>query len=373
MHIIDFTIPYPADYGGVIDLFWKLPALQAQGVHIHLHCFNYGRGEQPELNKYCYRVNYYKRDTGIGNLFSKLPYIVVTRKNETLFTNLLKDNYPILMEGVHSTYLLHDERFANRKKFVRVHNVEYEYYKDLKISSSSFYKKIFYNRESKLLKSYEASIIPKATAFWSVVEKDAETYRNALGCTTIENLPLYLPNSWTVSSKEGKGSYCLYQGDLSVESNEKAAIWLLQNVFSKLTDVAFVIAGKNPSDRLKGITHNNPLCCLVANPAEAEMNDMVAKAHIHILPSYSNTGIKLKLLNALFNGRYCLVNNNTAAGSGVESLCQFAETAEDFVTKITELYVQPFTNAAIEERKKVLAALFSNEANAKQQVKWIWD
>ena len=91
LHIINFTVPYPADYGGVIDLFWKLPALQAQGVKIHLHCFDYGRGKQTELNKYCTSVNYYERSSGLKGFNLNLPYIVSSRKNETLFNNLLKE------------------------------------------------------------------------------------------------------------------------------------------------------------------------------------------------------------------------------------------------------------------------------------------
>ena len=51
LHIISFTVPYPVNQGGVYDVFYKLQALQEQGVRIHLHCFDYGRGEQPELNQ----------------------------------------------------------------------------------------------------------------------------------------------------------------------------------------------------------------------------------------------------------------------------------------------------------------------------------
>ncbi|MCZ2222639.1 MAG: mannosyltransferase, partial [Chitinophagales bacterium] len=127
LHIICFTVPYPPDYGGVIDLFWKLPALKKAGVQIHLHCFDYGRGQQNELNKYCTTVQYYQRKTGISGINFSMPYIVSSRKNNELLDNLLKDDYPILMEGVHSSYLLNDKRFDNRKKIVRLHNVEYEY------------------------------------------------------------------------------------------------------------------------------------------------------------------------------------------------------------------------------------------------------
>ena len=41
LHVISFDVPVPANYGGVIDVYYKLKALHLQGVKIHLHCFEY--------------------------------------------------------------------------------------------------------------------------------------------------------------------------------------------------------------------------------------------------------------------------------------------------------------------------------------------
>ena len=371
LHIIDFTVPFPVDFGGVIDLFWKLPSLQNEGVKIHLHCFKNGRSEQTELNKYCASVNYYERNEGHKAISAKLPYIVASRKNETLLQNLLNDEYPILMEGVHSTYLLNDERFLHRRKFVRIHNVEHQYYHQLAQSSSSFFKKIYYSREEKLLNQYERSIVTRANAFWGVTNKDVNYYRNELNCKTIDYLPVYLPNYWGLNCLEGKGNYCLYHGDLSVDTNDKAAKWLLKKIFSQL-EIPFVIAGKNPSKELEHLAHQHLHTCIVANPGEKEIQDMIGKAHINILPSFSNTGIKLKLLNALYNGKHCVTNAATCEGSDVEELCVITDSEEEMKTKIVDLYNQPFSKEDGEKRKKILSEQFSNEANAKQQVKWIW-
>ena len=42
LHIISLDIPFPANYGGVIDIFYKLKSLSNLGVEIILHCFEYG-------------------------------------------------------------------------------------------------------------------------------------------------------------------------------------------------------------------------------------------------------------------------------------------------------------------------------------------
>lgn len=371
LHIVCLNVPYPVNYGGVFDLFYKLPALQAAGVNIHLHCFSYGRGAQEELNKYCVSVNYYERRKGHESISTSLPYIVASRKNDELLNNLLQDDYPIFMEGVHCTYLLNDDRFAKRRKFVRIHNVEYQYYHDLYKTATSPFKKLYYWRESRLLKHYEAAIADKATAYWGVTHKDVDYYRSEYQCKTIDYLSLYLPPTWEVKGITGIGNYFLYQADLSVDANEKAAIWLLEKVFSKI-EVPFVIAGKNPSEKLQRLAHTQLHTCIVVNPSEREMQDMIAKAHVNILPSFHSTGIKLKLLNALYNGRHCLVNTATVDGSGLESLCHIANTADEFIAAVQAIENLPFVAEDVTLREIALKGMFNNAANAAQQVKWIW-
>jgi len=370
LHIISLDVPYPANYGGVYDLFYKLPALQKQGVKIHLHCFNNGRSEQPELNKYCEEVYYYERNIGHKGISTKLPYIVCSRKSEALENNLLKDEYPVLMEGIHCSAVAFDKRFHDRKKFVRLHNVEYQYYKHLYHYSSSLLKKMYYRWESHLLKKYEEQLVNKVVAFWSVTEKDAKIYRQKFHCTNIQYLPLFLPQ-WTIKCKPGMGSFCLYHGKLSVDENEYAATWLIENIFKKL-EIPLVIAGMNPSSALQKLAKQNQHTCIVANPSEKEMEDLIEKAQVHVLPSFNNTGIKIKLLNALYNGRHCLVNDPAIEGTGLEELCHVINTENAFRERVVQLYHQPFLDEEVETRRIVLNKLYNNRTNAKQMIEWIW-
>ncbi len=371
LHIIALDVPYPADYGGVYDLFYKLPALQKQGVKIHLHCFYKNRSRQPELNKYCEEVFYYQRNSTHKTIVSHLPYIVSSRMNEDLQQRLLKDNYPVFMEGVHSTYITTDERFSERKKFVRIFNVEQAYYRCLYKFSGNIKNKIYYWLEAKKLLQYERMLAKNATAYWAVSHTDADYYRQKLSCETMDYLPLFVPQ-WKANMPEGLGTYCLYHGNLEVEENEYAVKWLLKNVFKHLA-IPFVVAGKNPSKKLAARMEKNKLSCLVANPDETQLQDIISKAHIHVLPSFNNTGIKIKLLNALFNGRHCVVNREMVDSTQFGELCHVVNTAEEFKERISMLYHQKFSPEEKELRKEVLLQNFSNETNAKQIVKWIWN
>lgn len=369
LHIVTHDVPWPADFGGVIDLFYKLKALHGLGVNIHLHCFTKGRPPQDELNKYCSSVTYYRRKNNVGRFSLRIPFIVNSRTSTELINNLQKDNHPVLLEGIHCTYHLMKGDLDKRKVVVRLHNTEFEYYKQLANHEKSILKKIYYWYESRLLKKYEKNIANKAI-FLAVSKQDVELYQTALSAKNIHYLPVFLPYT-LATGKEGKGCFCLYHGNLAINENEEAAIWLLQNVFNNIA-IPFVIAGKDPSKRLQHLAHRYQHTCLVINPSETEMQDLVAKAHIHVLPSLNNTGIKLKLLNALFNGRHCLVNKAAVNGSGLEKYCHITEDAAAFQKKIEELYLQPFPQQEIEQRQGLLQTTYNNEANARQLMTFLW-
>ena len=369
LHIVSLDVPYPVDHGGIFDLFYKITALYQCGVHIHLHCFEYGRGHQPELEKFCTEVHYYKRQLGHKGFSRQLPYIVASRINEQLYERLLKDEHPILLEGIHCSYLLHNKKFANRKIFLRLHNTEYLYYRQLAKSTNNIFKKLYYLHESILLKQFEKSIANRATLL-TLSEQDATVYRKEFGATRLINLPVFLPFT-EIKSQAGFGFFCLYHGNLSVSENEKAALWLLKEVFNNL-NVPFVIAGKNPSKRLEKMAHQKPNTCVVANPSWEEMQDMLGKAQINIIPSFNATGVKLKLLNVLFNGRHCVVNEATIAGTGLEAACHIGTTANAIKSIIIQLYHKPFEEEEITLRKTLLNASFDNLRNAQQLLTWIW-
>ncbi len=369
LHVICYDVPYPVDYGGVFDLYYKIKALKEAGVKIHLHCFEYGRGKQPMLENYCVEVNYYERLSVIKSISTTLPHIVASRANGQLLANLQKDDYPILMEGMHCTYFMHTGDLKRERCFVRLPNVEFNYYSRLAETTGSLPKKLYYQRESKLLYHYEKGLADKAD-FWTISQKDCDVFTQELGYHKIDNLPLYLPEYNPVWKGE-KGSFCLYHGNLEVDENEYAATWLLEKIFN-IVKIPLVIAGKNPSKKLEKLAHAQMHTCLVSNPSDKELEDLIRKAQVNILPSFNNTGIKLKLINALYHGRHCLLNASAVAGSGLDAACTIANTCADMQKELERLYEMPYTYYNFDHRIELLKATFNNERNARQMIGWIF-
>lgn len=369
LHIVCHDVPYPPDYGGVFDLFYKIRTLHEEGIKIHLHCFTSGREEQPILKTYCEQVYYYQRRIGHKGFSHQLPYIVCTRSNPELLERLLQDEYPILLEGVHCTYLTQDERFVRRKILLRLHNVESVYYKQLANCSTSWFKKIYYLRESAVLRKYERRIA-SSWPLLTVTQLDADMAAVSYQSKNITVIPVFLPFQH-IESPQGTGCYCLYHGNLSVDENEKAVIWLLENVFNDLS-VPFLVAGKSPGPKLRRVVSRFKNCCMVSDPSDQELKDIISKAQLHVIPSFNCTGVKLKLLNALFNGRHCIVNDDAVQGTGLKEVCHLAEGAKEFKQTIENLYERPFTFLDLQFRREKLLNQYNNHQSACRLIAQIW-
>jgi len=356
LHIISFNVPYPADYGGVIDVFYRIKALHEAGVHIHLHCFQYGREEAPVLNELCDEVIYYRRSMSVFNQLSAKPFIVKSRANLQLLRNLVKDDYPILFEGLHSCFYLDDPRLSSRTKIVRCHNIEHDYYRSLTKGVTSFLLRSYFQMEANKLKQFE-SVIHHATHIAAISESD-ETYFQQKYGNTFFMRPSH-PSS-VVSINQGKGDYVLYHGDLSTSENNEAVSFILDQVAPKVS-FQFKIAGKNPGVVIREKAKQFGNVKLISNPSHDEMQELIANAHINLLPTFQATGFKLKLLNALFNGRFCLVTPQMVEGTGLADACEIASAAESFTFKIEELFAIEFSTALVQKRTALLEK-FSNSA-----------
>jgi len=360
IQLVAFNIPYPADYGGVIDIFYKIKALSECGLSVYLHCFEYDRPRAKELERYCAKVFYYTRKEGIRYQFSPKPYIVTTRINNQLLSNLSSNSAPILFEGLHTCFYLDHPLLSQHIRLVRTHNIEHEYYLNLNKAEQNSFRKIFYWMEAFKLSRYE-NILKKATHLLCISPNDTTYFNNKLDGNA-HLIPAFHPFD-EIKSKVGRGKYILFHGNLSVSENVKAVEFLLDKVFNKIT-LPVIVAGKNPSDRLRQRIREHSHIQLVSNPGKEQMETLIQDAQLSLLPTFQDTGLKLKLLASLFSGRYCIANSQMINKTGLEHLCHQADTPEEMIDRINELFHEDFTSEEIEKRKGVLENAFSNQRNA---------
>jgi hypothetical protein len=367
LNIVAFDVPYPPDYGGVIDIFYKLKALVDARVKVHLHCFEYGRHKSEVLKGICEQVFFYPRRTTKSLLFNTLPYIVLSRESDELKKNLLKNNYPILMEGLHTTFLLNDKDFSKRKIFVRTHNVEHDYYENLAKTETNIFKRYYFYNEAGKLKKYEP-ILKQAAGILAISPNDTEYFSKQF--SHVHYLPAFHPNE-KVSIAGGKGEYALYHGNLSVSENNEAALYLVTKVFSELP-YQLIIAGSKPSNELRETVKGIRNISLKDNLNPDQIQELIAKAHCNVLPTFQPTGIKLKLLSALFAGRFCIVNTPMVDNTGLEELCIVADSPGEMKKSLKEVFQKEFSASDISKREATLQKNFSNKNNAEKLIKLLF-
>lgn len=367
LNIVTLNVPYPPDYGGMIDSFYRIKWLNEAGVNIHLHCFQYGRPDSKELELLCKSVHYYIRNRKIYRFFSSLPFIISSRDSTHLIENLKLNNYPILFDGLHTTYFLDHPDLNNRKKLIRTHNIEHLYYNALAGNERNLLKRFYYKCESLKLRIYEEKIMDNVKVL-TISLRDNEYFKKITRNTFIIT-PLH-PYAEGVSSP-GKGSYVLYHGDLSVRENSLIAEELIKKVFSKIK-FNCVVAGKNPPASLLRCASRSVNVKLIADPDSVRMDNLVRNAHINILPSLNANGFKLKHLIALYAGRFCILNNIAANSFSENAQFHIADSYSEMVNQIKNLMNEEFTIEMISRRMQILEKDHSNQVNTKKLIDLIF-
>lgn len=267
---------------------------------------------------------------------------------------------------LHTCYLINDVRFKDRVKIYRHSNIEHEYYNRLADSEKNLFKKRYLKSEAKKLERFEP-VISNADYILAVNEDDANYFKKTYAKPKTIYLPSFHPNN-EVSIKPGKGNYILYHGNLSVSENYEGAIWLIENVFNDIK-YKVIIAGLNPPVFLKNIISSYGHISLIENPEEQKMNELIEDAHIHCLYTEQATGLKLKLLNVMFKGRFVLCNPKMIKGT---HLAEPNDHDGLFIPKkpiffkelIGDLMKEDMSDVFIKERNRVLET-YRNDVNIK--------
>lgn len=362
LNIISFDVPFPANYGGVIDVLYKIKALHKAGVKIHLYCFYKDRKiVSPELENLCESVHYYKRKSGWKSILSFKPYIVKSRESEKLLKDLLRNDHPILFEGLHTTSLMHHPKLKIRLKIYRPCNIEHHYYLNLFWASRSLIEKLYFLSESFKLKFYQYTL-KHADIILAITDKDKFYLQNLLPGNKVILLPGFYPGDES-GIIPGKGNYALYHGNLSVAENSKAVRFLISKIFSQ-TNYPLKIAGFNPDKRLIKLISKFPHISIIKNPDNQELIKLIQNAQMNLMLTFQATGLKLKLLYALNYGRFCVANKKMLDGSRLNEHCLTAEKPHEILTLIDQLKDQEFSKEMIDGRMKHLPKIYSNKKNA---------
>lgn len=336
LQIVSFNNPYPANYGGVIDVFYKIKYLHNLGVELYLHLFYDDRLDTEALKPYCKKIFMYKRNKSFIHLFTALPFSVASRASKQIYNNLNQTDAPILFEGLQTTRVLLQHQFKC-KIFIRAHNIEHLYFYGLANSETNPLKKLVYKLQANKFKKYE-SVLDKADAILALSQSELK-YFNQKYPSKAYYLPVFHGNE-EIHQPTGNGRYALYHGDLSTADNLASATYIV-SLFENL-NYPLVIASSTIPDSLKNLKARYSHISLVKLEEDQQVNDLIAKAQVNILYSNQATGTKLKVFYSLYNGRFCIVNNNIVDDERILNICEVANTTEEYLQSIEKVFNTEF-------------------------------
>jgi len=200
----------------------------------------------------------------------------------------------------------------------------------------------------------------------AVSQHDTDYLRNYFPDNKVVHLPSFHANN-KVSILHGKGDYALYHGNIEVPENEYAARYLVNEIFHDI-DIPLVIAGMKPREQFRKLTAARKNVTLIPNPDDEHMLDLIRRAHVNVLVTFQATGLKLKLLNTLYNGRFCLVNDAMIQGTTLGPLCEIGNTALELKKKLKDLFGKDFGSDQLNMRHEVLKESYDNDTNGRKLI-----
>jgi hypothetical protein len=140
------------------------------------------------------------------------------------------------------------------------------------------------------------------------------------------------------------------------------AAFLLIDVFKTL-QYPLVIAGQSEDKKLLQRIDLYKNISFIQIEDDQKLLELFHRAHVNVLYSFNSSGVKLKLINSLFQSRYVIANTNVVKGSGLESLCIIANDRKQITNRVLKMVDEDFTEEELARRKEVLSN-YNNEVNA---------
>lgn len=365
LHIISFGVPYPAHYGGAIDVWNRIRALHEEGLKIMLHCFVYGSFKPHDaISEVVDEVHYYPRIAWPAILSPGQPYIVASRRNPILLARLRKDDAPILFEGIHSTGYV--DELKGRKLLLRAHNIEHQYYAGLARESQRF-SYLFFQREALALERYENNKTGSFDTVFAISNEDQHWF-DAKGSHSVF-LPVF-HGFETVNVPSGRGKYLLYQGDLSVEMNQKSLLEVLKNI-PKDDHYPMIVAGRSGDQGFEQKLMNYPNIQREIDVSSERMAELIGGAQVIIIHSRQPAGMKVKIFPALYQGRFIAANENSLTHTYLDKALHIYPLVQNLGSLLKKLWPLEFSLTQQAERASILSHLPSDKEKAKEIIKYL--
>lgn len=284
-------------------------------------------------------------------MFSSLPYNAerfISDEFKNVLSGILRENgYDIVqLEGLYLAPYIKTIRDNSEALIVyRCHNIEHLIWKSYLSREKNLLKKWYIGILYKRIKVFEQDFINKYDIITPLTKTDLEIMNSMGNLKPAMVAPFgkfrYEPEIDYSSS----GSLCLqYIGALDWMPNVEALGWFVDNVWEKIKKkhpgLIFIVAGRNAGKDMKKDLQGKG----IDFRGEVESShDYLSENGILLVPLFSGSGIRVRIIEAMFYGKPVVATSLAVSGIPAENgkHLLIADNAEAFIKSVQKLIDDP--------------------------------
>ncbi|HSV77066.1 MAG TPA: glycosyltransferase [Bacteroidales bacterium] len=252
----------------------------------------------------------------------------------------------VQLEGLYLTPYLPIIRKKSRAKVVyRSHNIEHVIWKGLATKTKNPVLKLYLNHLASRLEKYEVGVIDQFDAICAISPSDMDYFvKNGFtGLSVVIPVMVHEGDNGNLTPTPVQGTV-FHLGSMDWRPNQDGVQWFLEKVWPKVLaqapEMTFFIAGKNMPQRfLKYSGRNN--VTVVGEVASA--SSFMADKHIMVVPLFSGSGMRVKIIEGLAAGKTIISTGLGAEGTGCrhnENIL-IADNPDEMANLIVACYRKP--------------------------------
>lgn len=328
-------LPYPPFSGGVIKS-WKLVEFLSKKYELYLAYFlkNDDAEHEAEFLSKVRIAGYYSEKIDVPRSAMNLIKSNLKAMPLNLYRNLSKqfaDKTAAMAQQCDVIFVDHYEvyQYVPRNFKGRVvlhqHNCEYLMWDRFAIVEKNLIKKIALKNQAWWIKNYERSICNHSDAVLAA-PNDIEELKLIGGTDTNYYETYHLGDEKLLAAPdlafENTEEAILFVGTLTWEANVDGLIWFLEEGWAKLKeqhpDLKFYIVGKNPDPRIVALVEAFGGDIILTGFVE-DLEPYFQKCRVFVSPLRFGSGIKVKVMNAMYRGIPTVTTSVGAEGMAVKS------------------------------------------------------
>lgn len=374
-------VPYPP-HGGVLQRGYNL--LRELGRHheVQLLAFHHPDelpvGEaversQRELRRFCQSVEYFelwpKRSAVhlafglVGGGFSRLPFSVLAHRSNRMSARITEIcRSACRPDIVHlDTIALapYVKSFDNIPVVLAHHNIESRLMHRRAEHERGVIQRWYVRREARKLRSFEAAVCGNFRTNITVSANDSRELLEICPKAVTDVVPNGVDTDYFVPRRGGENESVIFTGGMNMFANRDGIDWFLEAVWPLVRQeqprVRFIVIGQRPSSNLLAAVGRGE--GVEALGFVKDVRPAVAEAAVFVVPLRVGGGTRLKVLDAMAQGKAIVTTSLGAEGIDIRDgeHVIVADDAPSFAARIVELLCNPARRRALGDaaRKRV--------------------